>query len=140
MSSKKCKKCGYEFTRVESFMCCGGCNGPRCNGCDPECKKPQCSVSLCSNEKCTKKTRFPGFCHTCNTKCWMCGYIPYPPCPKDMKYIAFGNVTAVICPRRWHWSDKHQINVMVLSKQMSKSTNVTEDKVKSELARLAKIQ
>ena len=118
-----CNKCNFKLNRG----CCSGCEGPRCDNCDPICKKKDCNISVCPT--CINKSHFPGMCYSCNSKCWICKWIPYPPCPRLINYIKFEKIVAVICPRHDHELDK------IKSFAEEPSESLSEEKIKTELVK-----
>ena len=120
-----CKKCGYQ---IDTKWCCTTCSGNRCENCDPSCKKEGCDMHVCPT--CMNKSHFPGLCYKCNSKCWICERIPYPPCPQYIKYVEFGDIIAVICPRHTRILDK----INSLAEGISQDeNNLTEKEVRTAL-------
>ena len=134
-NSPVCVRCGHEFSRIECLMSCQGCDSRRCDACEPEyakCKKTNCSGSYC--EVCYEKKIGNQFCHKCNTQCWVCENIPYPPYPMEKRRVK--DVTVVICAR--HSSHPNEMKVFedFLTEFEKSEKTIDEQQLKEDLSNL----
>lgn len=128
-NSPVCVKCSHKFSRIEMMMACQGCASRRCEQCEPQCKKDGCNGTYC--EICLEKGYGNEFCHKCNTQCWICDNIPYPPYPMEKRNVK--GMTVVICARQSSHPNEMKIFDDFLNELNNSDKTISESQLKEDL-------
>lgn len=127
--NNNCIRCGHEFSRVELLMACRVCKSRRCNICEPKCKKNECKGTYC--EVCFDKGYGNGFCHKCNTQCWVCGIVSYPSYGMETRNVK--NMKVVICARHSSRPKEMKIFEDFLTELDKSPENISELDIREDL-------
>ena len=131
-NSASCVRCHHVFSRIEMMLSCQGCDSRRCDHCETKCIKDGCSGTYC--EVCFEKRIGNKFCHKCNTQCWICESIPYPPYPMETRHVK--DMVVVICARHSSRSNEMKVFDNFLSELGKSASSINEQQLKADLRTL----